>query len=162
MSRPALSKNQRGFTLIELMVTIAIGMVLVGGGLAAFRGAGAKEGLKQASYSFQSNLRLFQQKALSGEKPVGCLGDLEGYRVEADSGLTEYKVKAECGIVDGPETEFELDGGIEFEAEFSDIVFYVLKSNIVGAQVITLNSSEGDHSYEVTIESSGVIRGELL
>ena len=157
------AKNYKlGFTLIELMVTIAIGLILVGGGLAAFRGAGTKEDLKQAGYSLQTNLRLFQQKASSGEKPVGCLGDLEGFRVEADPGLTMYQVKAECGIADGPETEFELTGGAVFEAEFSDIVFYVLKPEPGGAQTITLNSEDGEYSYEVIIESSGVIRGGIL
>lgn len=157
----------RGFTLIELMVAVAIGLILVGGGLAAFRGAGAKEEIKQAGYTFQINLRLFQQKALSGEKPVGCLGDLDGYRVmvEADpdpDSLNKYKVKAECSLADGPETEFELEGGAVFEAEFTDIFFKILKAEPVGAQVIILNSSEGDYSYEVTVESSGVIRGGLL
>jgi prepilin-type N-terminal cleavage/methylation domain-containing protein len=162
MSRSALKINQCGFTLIELMVTIAIGLILIGGGLAAFRGAGAKEELKQAGYSFQINLRSFQQKSLSGEKPVDCLGDLQGFRAESDPDLSSYKVKAECALVDGPETEFELGGEAVFEAEFSDIVFYVLKSGPLGAQTIVLNSSEGDYSYEVIIESTGVIRGGLL
>ncbi len=162
MSRPALNKKNLGFTFIELMVTVTIGLILVAGGLAAYRGAGAREEVKQAGYSFQTNLKAFQQKALSGEKPVGCLGSLEGYRVEADPLLTKYTVKAECTIVDGPETEFELSDEVVFDAAFLDIVFYVLKSEVVGAQTITLNSGDASYSYEVIVELGGVIRGGML
>ena len=157
MGRPA-----QGFTLIELMISVAIGIILVGGGMAAYRGTGEREEVKQAGLSFQTNLRAFQQKAASGEKPVGCLGTLDDFRIEADIDLSSYSVKAECTISDGPTTEFSLIEGIEFDAGFSDIVFYSLKSEINGAQVVTINSREGNYTYEVTIEASGVIQGELL
>ena len=112
--------------------------------------------------SFQTNLRAFQQKALSGEKPVGCLGSLEDFRVEADVGLSMYTVKAECSITDGPVTEFDLIDGVLFDVAFSDIVFYTLKSEVDGAQVVSINSSGGSYIYQVTIESGGVIQGQLI
>ena len=130
--------------------------------MAAYRGTGEREEVKQAGLSFQTNLRSFQQKALSGEKPDGCLGSLEDFRVEADPGLSQYTVKAECSISDGPVTSFDLIEGVEFSDAFSDIVFYTLKSEIDGAQTITLNSSGDSYTYEVMIETGGVIQGELL
>lgn len=150
----------RGFTLIELMVAIAISMLLVAGGLAAYRGTGDREKVKQAGLGFQTNLKAFQQKALSGEKPTGCLGSLDGFRVEADAGLTSYTVKAECAVVDGPITSFELDDEVGFLAEFTDIVFYTLRSELDGDQTITL--AAGDYSYQITIEAGGVIQGQML
>ncbi len=157
-----MTKSAQGFTFVELMVTITIGMILVAGGLAAYRGAGEREELKQAGFSFQTNLKSFQQKALSGEKPAGCLGTLEDFRVQADAGLTSYSVMAECSTVDGPETDFELITGVEFSAEFSDIVFYTLESTLDGAQTIDLITDSGEYTYQLTIESTGVIRGEML
>jgi|APSaa5957512622_1039677.scaffolds.fasta_scaffold08112_6 prepilin-type N-terminal cleavage/methylation domain-containing protein len=155
-------KPAQGFTLIELMITVAIGIVMVGGGLAAYRGAGEREEVKLAGLGFQTNLKSFQQKAFAGEKPVGCLGTLEDFRIEVGAGLGSYIVKAECSLVDGPETEFELIQGVEFDAIFSDLIFYTLKSEIGGAQTIVINSAEGNYTYEITVEASGVIQGELL
>jgi len=54
-------KKPAGFTLIEILVTVVISGILFGGGIAAFRGIGARQNLKQAGIEFQSNLRAFQQ-----------------------------------------------------------------------------------------------------
>jgi len=154
-------KKPAGFTLIEILVTVVISGILFGGGIAAFRGIGARQNLKQAGIEFQSNLRSFQQKALSSEKPSDCSGTLDGFRVQFDPDLTSYSVKAECSTNDGLEIEFSLTEGVKFTSEFSDMVFYTLKAEVEGApQTITLTN--GSLQYQVIIESSGVIRGGML
>lgn len=154
MKRPA------GFTLIEILVTVVIGGILFGGGIAAFRGIDARQNLKQAGNEFQSNLRSFQQKALSSERPSECEGPLEDFKVwSEDLDLTIYYVKAECSIIDGSVREFSLTDGVSFGDDFS-ISFLVLQAGVVGAQTITLTN--GSLNYEVTIGPKGVITGEML
>lgn len=162
MSRLARGAR-RGFTLIELLVAVAIGMVLVAGGLAAYRGTGERQALKQAGISFQTNLKMFQQKVLSGEKPADCgPADIyEGFEVSYVN-ATSYTATPICQIATPAGRTYTLPEEVEFMAAFSPntIFFPVLKSVLTGAQTITLTS--GSFSYEVVIESSGVIRGEML
>jgi len=155
--------RRSGFTLIELMIAIAIGSVLFSGGLAAYRGFGDRQTLKQAGATFQSNLRLFQKKALSGEKPSECLsGDVfEGLEVSYVN-ETSYLATPICqAAIPGGET-FILAEDVEFLVDWSSspIFFPVLRSELTGAQTITLRLDS--FSYQVVIESSGVIRSEML
>ena len=157
--KSATSRFRDGFTLIEILVAVAIGMVLFSGGLAAYRGIGEKQEVKQAGISFQTNLRLFQKKAMAGEKPVGCVGSLIGFKVsyyDADS----YVLQADCQTTDPSSNTIDLDENIVFTASFSDVLFSVLKTQVVGSQVITLTN--GTFSYAVTVSPNGVIEGKLL
>ncbi len=157
-----MKKSARGFTLIELIVTVTIGLILVASSLVAYRGMGEKESVKQEGISFQTNLRSFQQKAVATEKPVGCEGFFQGYRVVVDADLDKYSVTAECATSNGDTTDFELSNGVEFSGAFSDIIFYPLSAELLGAQTITLLSQDGSYTYQVIIEEAGVIRGGLL
>jgi len=163
MQFTSLKEKDLGFTLIELLISLVIGGLLLVAGLAAYRGFGEKQSVKQAGVTFQTNLKLAQQKALSGEKPIECMsGDrLQGYRVtyeDADS----YSVQAVCETAVPLATMIDLDDEVEFLAVFSpmEIYFPVLTSEVIGAQTITLFF--GSYSYEVVIGSSGVIKGQLL
>lgn len=152
-------KKPAGFTLIEILVTVVISGILFGGGIAAFRGIGDKQAVKQNGATFLSNLRSFQQKALASEKPANCgVNRLEGFRVHYVND-SSYSVKAVC--VTGASNPITLTDGVKFAAGFiSDIDFQVLKAEVIGAQTITLY--KGSTSYQVTIEQRGVISGKLL
>lgn len=150
-----------GFTLIELLIAVTIGGVLIGAALAAYRGMGAKQQVKQAGISFRSDLKSYQQKALAGQKPEECTGSLDGYQVSGiDS--NSFSVTAVCPAGAPVATEFDLPGEVVFEAAFNpaEIFFPVLAGAVDGAQTIVL--TQGDYSYQVVVEASGVIRGEML
>ncbi|MFC1627387.1 Tfp pilus assembly protein FimT/FimU [Patescibacteria group bacterium] len=157
------SQRNFGFGLIEILVTTAIAGILFAGGMAAYRGMGERQGLKQAGASFQSKLRLYQQKALSGEKPEVCgSGDtFLGFRVSYDS-TTSYLAQAICNLATPAAVTINLPTGVEFVAPFSpnEIVFSVLDSTLQGAQTIILTS--GSFNYQVMIQASGVIKGSML
>lgn len=72
---------RRGFSLIELLVTIAIISLLTGLTIAGYGTFNKKQTVKTEAYKLASNLRLAQQKAISGEKPVGCTGDLQSWQM---------------------------------------------------------------------------------
>lgn len=151
----------RGFTFIELMVVIAISALLTAGGLAAYRGVGEKEALKQAGLSFESNLKLIQQKALAGEKPEGCSGTLESFRVWGSDDQT-YRAQAQCSLSSPDAISYQLDEKIKFQTPPSPLDFTVLRNGVNGAQTIVLTTISGSFSYQVIVESSGVIRGRQL
>ena len=154
---------RKGFTLIELMIAVVISGLLLTGALAAYRGLNTKQVVKQAGISFQTDLKSYQQKALAGTKPEECgAGDsIEGYQVsyvDEDS----FSVVAVCSLGQPAATEGNLPQGVEFQAVFnpSDIFFPVLVSEVSGAQTIILTNDT--YSYQVIIEPSGVIRGQML
>lgn len=156
MKRPA------GFTFIELMITVGISGILFAGGLAAYRGIGEKQNLKQAGISFQSNLRLIQGKATAGEKPSDCGGaSFLGYQVSYQS-ETSYAVQPLCQDTDTTAliTIVELADKVKFSNNFS-ITFYGLESEITGPGLINLTKDNINYYYQVAVEQSGVITGGL-
>ncbi|HKZ35770.1 MAG TPA: prepilin-type N-terminal cleavage/methylation domain-containing protein [Patescibacteria group bacterium] len=152
----------KGFTFIELMVVVAIGAILTAGGLAAYRGIGEKEGLKQSGLGLESNLKLVQRKALSGEKPEGCSGTLESFQVTAGGDDQTYLVQARCSDFSPDAISYQLDKGIKFQPLISQIDFEVLRQGVTGAQTIILTTTAGNFSYQVVVETGGVIRGRAL
>ena len=152
MTKPA------GFTLIEILVTVMISGILFGGGIAAFRGIGARQNLKQAGIEFQSNLRLIQEKTLSSQKPVGC-DVLLGYEVNYIDDKT-YSMKPICQGGAVITTDVDLLEGVSFTADFGKISFFVLQAGVEDKTIILTNS--GGLEFQIIIESSGVIRGGML
>lgn len=75
-----------GFTLIEILVSVAIIFLLTGLTLAGYGAFNKKQTVETAAYQLASDLRLAQQKAISGEKPVGCAGDLQSWQTVISSG----------------------------------------------------------------------------
>lgn len=153
---------KRGFTLIELMIAVVLTGLLVNGGLAAYRGVGERQKVKQAGISFQTNLKSYQQKALAGEKPDACADPdtLSGYRVMRIS-LTSYSVRAICDTAVPAAVAVNLDEGIKFSSNFN-VFFPVLGGPVTGATAITLQNADASYNYQVTVESLGVIRGETV
>ena len=161
--RKGLPHDCGGFTLVELMITVVISGLLFSGALTAYRGLSARQVVKQAGISFQTDLKSYQQKALAGTKPIACVaGDtIAGYQVsyvDEDS----YSVVAVCSLGLPAVAEVNLPQGVEFQVAFNpgDIFFPVLVANITGAQTIVL--TKDTYSYQVIIEPSGVIRGQML
>lgn len=161
--KKSLPGGCRGFTIIELLITVVIGGILIAGAIAAYRGLGTKQKVKQAGISFQTDLKNYQQKALAGQKPIECGGSdrLAGYQINYIDN-TSYSIQAICAINEPEAAIIELAEDVIFSEAFNpaQIFFPVLKSEAQGAQTITLTLS--DFSYEVVIESSGVIRGQML
>lgn len=152
MEKPA------GFTLIEILVTVVISGILFGGGIAAYRGIGARQNLKQAGIEFQSNLRLIQEKTLSSQKPDGC-DVLLGYKVSY-IGVNTYSMQPICQNGAVIITNVDLLEGVNFTADFGEISFLVLQAGVEDKTIILTNSD--GLQFQVTIESKGVITGGML
>jgi prepilin-type N-terminal cleavage/methylation domain-containing protein len=82
---PVLSGGKRrngrnsGFTMIELLLVIAIMAGIFSAGIVNYRDFSRRQQLQSASRMIKADLRLTQERALAQEKPAGCQ-TLYGFR----------------------------------------------------------------------------------
>lgn len=92
-------KWQKAYTLIEILVALTIIGLLFGIGYVNFRDFSRRQAIAGAGKLLQGDLRLAQQLALSGQKPVdpACNdpNTLDGYRFGVVSS-TQYRLRADC------------------------------------------------------------------
>ena len=124
--------RHRGYSLIEVLIAVTIIGILTGSSLVGYNRFQGRQGLKSAGEQLVSDLRLTQQKALSGEKPDNwCNGSgqtLAGWGLEFITPLTTYKIQAICSdvsvnpstdktiILPNSVTKFGGDSSIDFAA----------------------------------------------
>lgn len=147
-----------GYTLIEILVSTTILLLIVGGGMAAYRNFATKQTIVNATRNFAVDLRTVQKKARSGEKPADCgTQTLDGWEVVKNSGDDFYITRAICGgapIVSSEQLE-ELESGARFVDSSFAIQFTVITGFTNTQTTITLQS--GDLRSEVRINQAGGI-----
>lgn len=164
------SHKSLGYTLIELLVGLTIISLLFGFGFVSFREFSRRQALAGVAKTIRGDLRLAQQMALSGEKPLHspCTSAklLNGYRFTVvDS--QQYAIRAYCSI-GGSEVEVEvktvnLVSGVSISTPFPDpnpILFKVLGqgTNIPGQTTIILTQSLTGNIVTITITQGGEIK----
>lgn len=166
-----------GYTLIEILVGLAIIGLLFSFGFVSFRDYSRRQALAGAVKEVQGDLRLAQEDALTGLKPddINCnynpvtLGGrfLNGYgfRVVSQSNPAEYKIIASCsgGNAANPTKDVTLSSGITISVPSPNpILFKVLGqgTNIPGGTpaTITLSLTGLTDTATITIGSGGEIQ----
>ncbi len=155
-SRGKLVKTA-GFTLLEIMITVAISSVLVGGGVSAYRIFADRQVIVSAGQGVVVKLREVQKRAQSGEKPQGCVDageTLDGWRIKTTSDKT-YQVSGECGGSEYNVESHNLPQGTNFETDDEfDVFFEVLTGRMSGAeQRITIEKDSSN--YEIIVSPAG-------
>lgn len=146
-----------GFTIIELIVSIAILLLLVGGLLASYNNYNQNQTVKQAAQTVKANIRLAQSKALSGVKPTSGCTQLAGYAVSFT--LTTYSFQAQCteGLV-GTIAQSTLPAGTSFNPVPNSFVFGVVTRGLLNtSSSVTITVAGFNKNYRLTIEPNGVI-----
>lgn len=146
-----------GYTLIELLVVTSIMGILFTVGIASYNRFNRTQVLQQAALALKSNLRLAQNKALSGEKPdtAECVV-LWGYQVSffhnQAPGKDGYKIKPGCDgkYLDAWEKSFDLPSSITFKTVPSPIFFKGLAQGLDQETTITLTGFGLEKAITVT------------
>src|SRR3989344_9089026 len=107
-------QRRRGFTIIELLVVISLLGITTTLVSAAYLSFERRARVKSAALDLKSNLRLAQNKALSGDKGVPGTSEscpasdkLVGWFVRMDDSTnTSYQIVGACKDSSGVETEF--------------------------------------------------------
>lgn len=150
------------YTLIEILVTLTIIGILFSVGFANFRDFSRRQAISGESKSIQSDLRLAQQQATSGQKPSDCISNLDGYEFQVFA-PSEYKIYAICGAISSEIKDVNITSGISISTpQPNPIIFKVLGqgTNIAGggSATITLTQAGTSNTINITISSGGEIK----
>ena len=146
--------RNRGFTLIEIVVSITVLMIVTGLFLANYSGFSNSQKVRQATSDVIANLQAVRTLATSGIKPTGC-DTLIGYIVNFPS-ASVYTAQAVCqaGLF-GAVTTYSLPTGVVFSPVPSALTFYILGRGASADQTITIVGS--GTTMNVAVFTSGVI-----
>lgn len=101
--------SARGFTLIELVVVIALFSLTAFGVAAGYLTFEKNQKLKNAASALKNDIRFAQNKALSGDKgaggPCASSSTLGGWYMELVDEATSYKIAGDC-LTGTTEAEF--------------------------------------------------------
>lgn len=158
-----------GYTLIELLIALTIVGVLFALGYANFRDFTRRQALLDTSKKVQSDLRVAQQMALSGNVPndTACTinNNLNGYFFNVIS-ANRYEIRASCsgGAVGSVVKDVTLPANITISTPFpvpNPILFKVLGNgtNIGSTNAQIRVSQSGNPTVSIiTISSAGQIQ----
>ncbi len=142
----------KGFTLIELVVTVGISLAITGGIIVNYNSYNQTQTLKQAALTLKNDFRFIQAKANTGEKPAGC-STLTGWDITF--ALGSYSYRANCnGTPTGTSTTITLPYGVTITTLPSEnpITLKVLAqgANLLSTTTITLTAASKSYSLQVT------------
>ncbi len=144
----------RGFTLIEIIVSVALLLLMSGLFIANYTGFNSSQTVKQAASTLIRNLQHIRTKAASGAKPAGC-DTLIGYIVKFPNTAT-YTAQAVCQVGEMNEiTTYSLPAGVMFFSAPDAITFYALDRGASADQTISLSGF--GTTANVLISTSGLV-----
>ncbi|MEK7061248.1 MAG: prepilin-type N-terminal cleavage/methylation domain-containing protein [Patescibacteria group bacterium] len=156
---------RKGFTLIEVLISLTIIGLLFGFGFANFRDYSRRQQLLSVARNLKGQIRLVQSKASAGEKPddIKCNGTntLSSYSFQIVS-TTSYRTVANCMGGNVTIKTENLPDGISMSPTSGIISFKVLGqgTNITagGSFVITLTQTGTGSTSLVTVTAGGEIK----
>jgi prepilin-type N-terminal cleavage/methylation domain-containing protein len=150
-----ISDSCRGFSLVELLVSITLLALLAGLGLVKYNTYNQQQVVVQAASDLKNNLRLIQNKALSGEKD--CSGTLEGY--EVTFGTTSYTYCSRCsGGASGTSQTYNLPDPVQFTLVPTSLFFKVLAQGVLINGSSQIDVTAYGRTESVAVSSLGEIR----
>lgn len=151
----------KGYTLIEILITLTILAIVFTVGYAGFRQFSLRQQMVGISKSVVSDLRLIQQKSSSGEKPSGSTcTSLNGYAFVYVS-TTSYELRADCS--NNANITFKavtLPTGITLGVTTNRTLFRVLGkgTNLSSSNTLSLTQAVSGNTATVVIGTGGDIR----
>jgi prepilin-type N-terminal cleavage/methylation domain-containing protein len=159
----------RGFTFIELVVTVTLILLMSSLVIAAYNGFNSAQAVVQGAQTLKANLVRIRTQAMSGDIPLTNIPsdcpELVGYQVEFPTATT-YSAVAVC-MVDGAREEvgtkvtYTLPKTVQFSAPLpAPLIFYVLDRGASREAVITLTGIT--KTVNIWVSSTGVVSDYLV
>ena len=149
-----MKQHQHGFTLIELMVSVTIMLLLVGGGIASYVSFNDRQTLVTSAHRVETYLRSAQKKARVGDRPATCTV-FDGYAVRLTSGSDLIELIAQCGVANNITVQTDHLSGDVVPVSDQTIRFAGLHGGVQGAG--TINLTDGDQTYSIIVTEGGEI-----
>lgn len=158
--------KNNGFSLIELLVSISIISVLFGVGIAAYNEFNRKQIMTQNAKQVESDLRLAQNKALTGQKDcvTVCGGDINGRCTNTSLPLvgwfinfTTKEIYGKCSTSVFGTSTITYPDSITVTSSPSPIMFSTLN---IGSPSATICLSGYGKIYKLSLTASGEIKDE--
>lgn len=145
----------RGFTLIEIIVSVALLLLLSGLFIANYNGFSTAQTVRQSTSNLIMNLQAVRTSASAGVKPTGC-DTLVGYIVNFSSDAVTYTAQASCLVGDVGEIKtYTLPTGVKFASVPDTITFYALNGGASADQTIIITGA--GTTMKVSVFVSGVV-----
>jgi len=145
----------RGFTLIEVVVSIGIALALVGSVIVNYNGYNDAQTLKQAALTLKNNVRFAQSKSLTGDKPASGCTQLLGFQLSFVA--SGYSIQATCDPegVAGDATTVTFPSSLTFNPVPSAIIFYAVGRGTNLDTSVSLTISGFNRVYTLQVSPSG-------
>lgn len=141
-------RSNQGFTLIEMLVSVTILIVVVGGGLAGYIQFNDRQSLVTAGNRVESLMRTAQKRARVGDTPAGC-DRLISYNMVFSAASPDVQMQAECNNTTITVMTESLPGSV-IAATSNTIKFNVLAGGVDNPGLVLLQGSDGSQVIEVS------------
>jgi len=156
-------KKVRGFTLVEIMVVIAIMGIMLGLGMFAFGDGGLSEKLEQESQRLYGLIKLAQEEAILQSKELALELDRDGYIFkELNRGkwvvISSDRLFRKRSLTAGIELSLDVEDvnlALKSKEENTPIRIYILSSGELTPFNMTLKITDLNQFFKITGTENG-------
>lgn len=153
-------KWQAGFTLVELIIAVAIMVLMLGTGVISYLQFNDRQALLAGAQELGSIMRVAQTRAKNGERPSGC-DRLLSYSVRMPAGSSVATVSAVCENGSYVRSETTLTGRTTAQSVIN-VEFRSLHGGVINPGAFILESPQNmQYAFEVT-EGGEITKGSLV
>jgi hypothetical protein len=148
----AATMRQNGFTIMQMIVTVALICIVTAFGLIGIRNARAEFRLQNAARLFASYVEKARADSIRRHAAPGLESSIETF----GEGTTHYIVTMDWGSGTVESRTFELDSGLDMGVAAKKVTFN-WRGRIAEAWVFQIRSKQLDKNYPVDVSGSGDI-----